>query len=244
MSAFVIALQFLTRIPIRYASEWQGPVMGRAVLYYPLVGLFIGVILTLLFNLLAQQSLLLSAALLLAVWVFITGGLHLDGLADSADAWAGGLGDTKRTLEIMKDPRAGALAIVVLVMVLLIKLAAIVAALEMNQWHGILIAPVLGRSAVVLLFLTTPYVREEGLGCDMARYLPRKRSIVVLLITACCVVYLLEIWMAIILLVSTIIMFSLLRQMMIKRIGGMTGDTAGALIELIEVFVLVFITQY
>ncbi|MFW2373802.1 MAG: adenosylcobinamide-GDP ribazoletransferase [Gammaproteobacteria bacterium] len=239
MPAFVIALQFLTRIPIRSSVQVQGTVMGRSVLYYPLVGLLIGLILALLFDLLAQQSLLLSAAILLAVWVLITGGLHLDGLADSADAWAGGLGDKERSLEIMKDPRSGALAIVVLILTLLLKYSAIVAALEINQWQVMLIAPVLGRSAIVLLFLTTPYVRERGLGSDMARYLPHKSAWLILLLVSGLVVYVLGVPFSVVVIVTSMVVFWLLRHMMLLRIGGMTGDTAGSMVELVEVFVLV-----
>ena len=213
--------------------------MGRSVLYYPLVGLLIGLVLALLFNLLAQQSLLLSAAILLAVWVLMSGGLHLDGLADSTDAWAGGLGDKERTLEIMKDPRSGALAIVILVLVLLLKFTAIVAALKINHWHVLLIAPVLGRSSVLLLFLTTPYVREQGLGSDMAKYLPRKTAGIVLLIVIGFVIYVVGIPLSAIVIASVMVVFWGLRYMMLSRIGGMTGDTAGAVIELIEMFVLV-----
>jgi len=239
MSAFVIALQFLTRIPVRSSMQVQGAVMGRSVLYYPLVGLLIGLILALLFDLLAQQSLILSAAILLAVWVLITGGLHLDGLADSADAWAGGLGDKVRTLEIMKDPRSGALAIVVLILVLLLKYSAIVAALEIDQWQSLLIAPILGRSAVVMLFLTTPYVREQGLGSDMAKHLPRKVAWLILLLVTGVVVYVLGMPSSVIVMAVFILAFLGLRHMMLDRVGGMTGDTAGALVELVELMTLV-----
>lgn len=238
MSAFVIALQFLTRIPLRSTVDWSGAVMGRSVLYYPLVGLLIGIVLALLFNLLAQQALLLIAAILLAVWVLITGGLHLDGLADSADAWAGALGDKARALEIMKDPRSGALAIVVVMLLLLLKFSAIVAALEVNQWQALLLAPMLGRSSIILLFLTTPYVREQGLGADMAKYLPRKSALLLLLLTSALVIYVLGILPSIMVIAIVAVVFVGLRQLMLSRIGGMTGDTAGAMIEITELFVL------
>lgn len=241
MSAFVIALQFLTRIPVRSSVVWQGPIMGRSVLYFPLVGLITGIILALLFNVLAQQAVLLSAAILLTAWVLLTGGLHLDGLADSADAWAGGLGDKQRTLEIMKDPRSGALAIVMLVLVLLVKFSAIVAALEINRWQALLLAPLLGRSAVVLLFLTTPYVREQGLGSDMAKHLPHKTAGLVLLVVMVLVIYVVGATSSIIVLSSVIVVFWGLRKMMMSRIGGMTGDTMGAMLEVIEAFALVAI---
>jgi adenosylcobinamide-GDP ribazoletransferase len=117
--------------------------------------------------------LLLHAALLLTVWVLLSGALHLDGLADSADAWLGGFGDRERTLTIMKDPRSGPIAVVTLVLVLLLKFAALLALIEQQHALALIIVPLLGRSALLGLFLTTPYVRAGGLGQALADHLPR-----------------------------------------------------------------------
>ena len=116
MTPWWVALQFLTRLPVRLAGMPSPQQIGRSLLWYPLVGLLIGLLLFALQQLLGGLSLMLQAALLLAVWVGVSGGLHLDGLADSADAWVGGFGDRARTLEIMKDPRSGPIAVVVLVL--------------------------------------------------------------------------------------------------------------------------------
>ena len=113
------------------------------------------------------------AALMLAVWVIITGGLHLDGLADTADAWIGGRGDRDRTLAIMKDSRSGPIAIIAIVLVLLNKFAALQVLLAGDARAVLLLAPVLGRATIVLLLITTPYVRPHGLGRPYANYLPR-----------------------------------------------------------------------
>lgn len=109
MLPFWIALQFLSSLPIRLPGMPTPQELGRSLLFYPLVGLLFGAILWALNGLLLGTPLLLHAALLLTVWVLLSGGLHLDGLADSADAWLGGFGDRERTLTIMKDPRSGRL---------------------------------------------------------------------------------------------------------------------------------------
>jgi hypothetical protein len=109
------------------------------------------------------------AALVLAVWVLLTGGLHLDGLADTADAWIGGQGDRDRTLAIMKDPRSGPMAVVIIVLVLLSKFAALQVLLAGDARTVLLLTPMLGRTVIVLLLITTPYVRPEGLGAAYAR---------------------------------------------------------------------------
>ncbi|HCS46271.1 MAG TPA: adenosylcobinamide-GDP ribazoletransferase, partial [Pseudomonas sp.] len=115
MLPFWIALQFLSSLPIRLPGMPAPRELGRSLLFYPLVGLLFGVILWTLNGLLLGTPLLLHAALLLTVWVLLSGALHLDGLADSADAWLGGFGDRERTLTIMKDPRSGPIAVVTLV---------------------------------------------------------------------------------------------------------------------------------
>ena len=174
MLPFWIALQFLSSLPIRLPGMPQPQELGRSLLFYPLVGLLFGVLLWSLNALLAGAPLLLHAALLLSAWVLLSGGLHLDGLADSADAWLGGFGDRERTLTIMKDPRSGPIAVVTLVLVLLLKFCALLALIEQQHTAVLLIAPLIGRSALLAVFLTTPYVRAGGLGQALADHLPHK----------------------------------------------------------------------
>ncbi|MEB0041243.1 adenosylcobinamide-GDP ribazoletransferase, partial [Pseudomonas sp. MH10] len=154
-----IALQFLSSLPISLPGMPKPEELGRSLLFYPLVGVLFGLLLMALNSLLAGTPLMLHAALLLTVWVLLSGGLHLDGLADSADAWLGGFGDRERTLSIMKDPRSGPIAVITLVLVLLLKFCALLALIENHHSAGLLLAPVIGRSAMLGLFLGTPYVR-------------------------------------------------------------------------------------
>ena len=125
MQSFLIALQFLTSLPVRLDRMPEPQAVGRSLLYYPLVGLLLGAMLWLVGAVFENASVPLLAALLLTVWVALTGALHLDGLADSADAWLGGFGDRERTLTIMKDPRSGPTAVVVLILLLLLKFVAL-----------------------------------------------------------------------------------------------------------------------
>jgi adenosylcobinamide-GDP ribazoletransferase len=180
----------------------------------------------------------LPAAIVLTVWVALTGALHLDGLADSADAWAGGFGDRERTLAIMKDPRSGPVAVVALVLVLLLKFAALEHAIARHDWIALALAPMLGRVAPLLLFLTTPYVRPGGLGSELARHLPRRGGMAMLSVTFAGAVFAVGARGAWLLLVAGFL-FWWLRLSMVRRIGGTTGDTAGATVELIECAVLV-----
>lgn len=235
MLPFWIALQFLSSLPIRLPGMPQPQELGRSLLFYPLVGLLFGLLLWALNSVLTGSPLMLHAALLLTAWVVLSGGLHLDGLADSADAWLGGFGDRDRTLTIMKDPRSGPIAVVTLVLVLLIKFCALLALIEQQHTAVLLIVPLIGRSALLAVFLTTPYVRAGGLGQALADHLPNKAGWWVLGLSALASVVLTGFWV----MVVAVSGFIWLRRVMIKRLGGTTGDTAGALLELLEVLVLV-----
>lgn len=238
MRALRIALQFLTRLPLTQPAECTPRERGRSVLYYPLVGLMIGALLLALNSALGQSDAGVRAALLLVVWVLLTGGLHLDGLADSADAWLGGHGDRQRSLDIMQDPRSGPAAVMLVTLVLLVKFAALAALLAQGVWSALLIAPMLGRAAMVSVFLATPYVREHGLGAEYARQLPRSSAFAVLVVCAIAVVSI-EPGSGVLLLAAAITGVFLLRRMMLQRLGGTTGDTLGATCEITEALVLV-----
>ncbi|QCY13810.1 adenosylcobinamide-GDP ribazoletransferase [Pseudomonas sp. MPC6] len=243
MLPFWIALQFLSSLPIRLPGMPAPRELGRSLLFYPLVGLLFGMILWALDGLLQGAPLLLHAALLLTVWVLLSGGLHLDGLADSADAWLGGFGDRERTLTIMKDPRSGPIAVVTLVLVLLLKFAALLALIEQPHSVVLIIVPLIARSAMLGLFLTTPYVRPGGLGQALADHLPRLAGMQVLAVSgvACVLVAGLSGVLAVVL---AALVFAWLRHAMLRRLGGTTGDTAGALLELLEMTVIVCLALF
>ncbi len=237
LQPFWIALQFLTVLPtpLKHAPSLEAT--GRSLAWYPLVGLLLGSILATLGWIGEEMPTNLHAALLLATWVALTGALHLDGLGDSADAWVGGLNDREKTLAIMKDPRSGPAAITVLVLLLMVKFAALEAILGNGEWVGLILAPLLGRAAALLLFLTTPYVRAEGQGTPFSRHSPRRSGTFGLVASAALTLSLVGIgglWV----LASVTVLFMLLRRALMRRIGGTTGDTAGAVIELTEATVL------
>ncbi|WP_412461790.1 adenosylcobinamide-GDP ribazoletransferase [Pseudomonas sp. SC11] len=238
MLPFWIALQFLSSLPVTLAGMPEPRQMGRSLLFYPAVGALFGVLLWAASALLHSTPAPLQAALLLALWVLLSGALHLDGLADSADAWLGGFGDRERTLQIMKDPRSGPIAVVTLMLVLLLKFCALWVLVERGAGAWLMLAPILGRTALLGLFLCTPYVRAGGLGAALAEHLPRRAARGVLAgSVAVCVV--LGGWTAIGVALLALLVFLGLRRQMCRRLGGTTGDTAGALLELIEVVVVV-----
>lgn len=238
----LIALQFLSRLPVSLPGMPEPEQVGRSLLWYPAVGLLLGGLLLGLHALLGDSAPLLQAAILLATWVTFSGGLHLDGLADTADAWVGGYGDRERTLAIMKDPRSGPIAVVLLVLVLLLKFAALVVLLEQGTWAGLLLAPWLGRAVLPLLLMTTPYVRAGGLGAALSEHLPRE--LLPWVLAAHGLAMLLLGWGAVLALSAVALVFWLLRRAFVARLGGTTGDTAGALLELVECAVLLSLALF
>ncbi len=243
MQAFLCALQFLTRVPVKLRQPVADTTMAESLVFYPLVGLLIGIMLWLLTQLLAMPDQIM-AIILLIVWVAVSGALHLDGLADSADAWIGGLDDRQRTLEIMKDSAAGPIAVIVLVLLMLLKFSALVFIVKTHSSEWLILAPVLGRSVVPILFLTTPYVREQGLGSLMAKHVDRRKQKLGLLLTVLLSLVLFPFEMLVLSMIMMLVVVFLLRHMMMLRLQGMTGDTIGATIELVEAAVLLTIVFY
>lgn len=238
---FLAAVRFLTRIPLPHQGEaLQSRTIGRSLLYYPLVGLLIGLVLATLFWLLGNAPPLVRAALVLTAWVGFTGALHLDGLADTVDAWAGGRGDATRTLALMKDPHCGPMAIVALILVLLLKCACLYT-LTRADLVALAFIPALARSTIPLLFATIPYVRPGGLGSALSEAASYRVAIAVFMATVLPTLMLSgakALWT----LFAIAVAYATLRAMMLRRIGGTTGDTAGALVEVGEVAALIALT--
>lgn len=242
MRGLLVATGFLTRIPVPVRVFDDERAKTQSLAWYPLVGLLLGAGLAGLAWCLEGAPALLTAALVMIAWVALTGALHLDGLADSADAWIGGLGGTPsesraRTLEIMKDPRCGPAGVVALVLVLLLKFAAL-ASLPLHAIVLLPLAPLLARAMLTLAFVTTPYVRKGGLGSDLVSA-PRVAcwSSVVAAGGVCLAAG----WAGAIALLTALLVFASWRRTCLRRIRGTTGDTAGALAELVEAAVLVAI---
>ena len=234
MNAFLIAFQLLTIIPIAHSYIASDKQLGYSSLFYPLIGLFIGGILLVAANLFANLSLQIQAALILMLWVVITGGLHLDGLADCADAWVGGMKSKQRSLAIMKDPASGPIAVVTLILVLLLKWSLINQLLIQQDLFVLLLTPMLGRLAILLLMQTSNYIRSGGMAEKLVANLPKSaaQALSVLgLLAGSYYVGLLAISLMLMVLLT-------IRHQSIKRLGGVTGDVYGAAVELVEVAVL------
>ena len=240
--AALVALQFLTRLPLRIEPPPGPREIGVSLACYPVVGFALGMLLWVIALGSSLLPALLDGAILLAVWVLVTGALHVDGLADSADAWVGGHGDPERTLRIMKDPCSGPVALAVVNCVLLLKFAALAALATRAHgapWRdphlasGCILPPLIARAAIPLLFAHTPYVRANGIAEQLAAHQSRQTGVLAAGLTVLCTLAAFRMSGAIAL-GTAAVAYGIVRRGLVRRMGGFTGDGAGALIEAIE----------
>jgi len=234
-----IAFNLLTVLPVRAPADWRPGDSGRAAGWYPLVGLALGLLLALV-NYAAALVLpaLVVAGLTLVVWVALTGGLHLDGLSDCCD----GLfhpSNPQRRLEIMKDPHLGAFGAVGLGLALLLKFAALASLPPERAALAIVLAASLGRWAILPAGLQ-PLARPGGMGADFSAGLRRSAlawgALIPLALAA------LNGLPGVLALAAALPAVYLLLRFARARIGGVTGDVFGLLVETVEILTLLTLT--
>lgn len=237
LQAFLLGVQFLTILPTPRNLASDTPLQGLSLLWYPAIGLLLGLMLTVFCSILSLPF-YLQAGLAVAFWALLTGGLHLDGLADCADAGVGGLGDREKTLHLLKDPLCGSMGVIALIVVLVLKCLALAAVVQGGHLQWFWLIPLLARLSLLLLFLSTRYVRLEGLGEILAQNFSRTGAKGVLLGGAILALVNLpfDLWCGFFLTLMAI--FLTIRWATMRRLGGFTGDVAGAQVELIELGLL------
>lgn len=234
LKPFFSALRFLTILPI--PESWCGDETSfyKSPNWYPLVGLLIGLLLAVL-DLFLCWLLPVSVAsvLLLLAMIAISGALHLDGLADSADAFFSSRG-RERMLEIMKDSRSGPMGVTALVIVLLLKLMLLIALPLAWRWQVILLMPLAGRCALPIISSWLPYARSHGTAAFTSSQFSWVRFFISLMGMVIPALILLGGATG---LLTTVIVGTgiwLSGRYSSRKIGGFTGDTLGATCELIE----------
>lgn len=237
IDAFLLALEFLTVVRWRREAKYDGPALGASLGYFPLVGLLIGVVLAAVdwtaSRLLAAP---VVAALLVATFALITGALHLDGLADSADGLFGGQTPAER-LAIMRDSRTGSFGVVAVVVVLLLLYAAFLSLGGPARIWALVAVPVFARFAMVLAVALYPYARPSGLGKlyhEHARWKPLMTATVGAL--ACALALLIA--GPLLLGVAATVALAI-GALTTRRLGGLTGDIYGAIGVLTEALLFV-----
>ncbi len=232
----LLALRFLTALPLPQAEVKPGQ-LGRAVGYFPAVGALLGLAVAGLDIVLrlAFPVAVASAGVLIAL-VLLTGALHLDGFMDTCDGLFG-RSDPARRLEIMRDSRVGSFGVVGAVCLLLLKYAALGSLAEPWRGGGLVVAPTLGRAAMVLAIRSFPYARSQGLGRafkDETGWV--QLALALALAAAVALAALGPTAVAVMALAGGLAI--LMGLFICSRIPGLTGDTYGAINEVVEVATL------
>jgi len=240
MVSFLLALQFLTIIPLRIKDADEQKIAG-AVVYFPLVGLLIGLLLCgIYFCLTALHfSTFTSAIILVVSLIAITGGLHLDGLSDSADAFLSHK-PKDEMLAIMRDPHIGVMGVLSIIVVLLLKIGLFYSIATPLKVTSLLLMCILSRWGAVQAMFLFPYARQNGKAGVFIRGLTRRMFFLTLISTCALALLVWQLQGLIILLIASGCVY-LAGRFSYRKIGGITGDTLGALIELTESFILFFI---
>lgn len=234
MRQFLIAFQFLTIIPLPVNLRFDKEDLGRSTVFFPLVGLVIGLLL-LGTNRLISPWLTrpLCDALLIALMSAITGALHLDGLADVCDGLAA-RGERERFLEIMKDSRVGAVGVVALVLGLLLKWQALLAVPASIKWQALLLFPLLARCGQVLAMAGARHARSDGLGATFITGIG-SLQLAMALATTLTIAFALLPFKGLCAFIGVIALSLAVRGYFTRRLGGLTGDVLGCISELCEI---------
>ena len=255
MRRFLIALQFLTIFPVKISakgarlpdgqrfasgekSEIKGKDFGASLLYFPLVGLLIGLLLCLGAFLFSFLPALIKGAIILIISIFITGGIHLDGFADTCDGFYGNR-PKERILEVMRDSRIGAMGVIGIVSLLLLKFSLIVSLPERLLWKALIEMAVFARWSQALASSISCYARQEGKARYFIEYAGNKEILLATLFTLG-VFFLLLKMNGLILFLASLLPVFLFINFTKRKIGGMTGDTIGATNEIAETGLLFF----
>jgi len=249
MRDFFAALQFLTILPVspvrprgangvKIGPDIEGKAFGRSLAWFPFVGLMIGLTISLpvlLSDILPQAVI---AALIVAASIVITGGIHLDGFADTCDGLYGS-SSRERALEIMRDSRIGTMATVGVAMLLILKFSILASMPREIIVKSLILMAAFARWSQVLACVVSKYARGEGKAKHFIEYASKRELLVSSLFILTLFIFLLGVKGIALFALSALPAFVMINYIKI-RIGGMTGDTIGAVSEASEAAVLLF----
>lgn len=250
MNSFLIGLQFLTRIFVVKQSVWTEKSFGESVKYFPAVGAILGIICAGVvgaINFFTSGNLpLFTGAVGFALMIILTGGIHCDGLMDSADGLFSGR-EREKILEIMKDSRAGSFGVVSMILIAAIEVSTLAELARLSLWWlcvAIYSAPIIGRLMMVLTIGIFPYARPTGMGKAFAQFTTRRTIIfaagetILLLLPLNFIGEIFFLCAAAATLIALIVTWRF-ANFATEKIGGVTGDIYGAITTLSEMFALI-----
>jgi len=237
-TGFIGAVQFLTRIPVHRDTAAD---TAATVIWFPVVGALVGALAG---GIVAGLGHLVPAAVAAAVGVLagvlVTGAFHEDGLADTADAVAGGATQERR-FEILKDPRHGTYGVAALCGSIVLRIVAVATLGPAAAFAGLVAAHTLGRGAAVATMGALPVARPDGLGADYARSVSTGRAVATTLLAVAIAALATGWWVGPLVLAAVVgaVAVTLLAR---RAFGGLIGDVLGTIEQVVEMLVLVVVT--
>ncbi len=239
LTSFHFALTFLTTLPIPFRKTLTPREVAASLSWFPLVGFLLGVIISLVFSLLSHLfPRPVNSAVVVAILVLLTGGFHLDGLADTADGFLSARSRPGEILSIMKDSSIGTMGALGLMLIILLKYATISQLPDQQVLYCLLLMPVYGRFAIVLLAFLSTYARSEGgLGEAITQQVSSKEMTVAAILTIIGTLLLTGLKGFLILAIIVIYTWGI-KVYSTRRINGITGDLLGFCCETCEALAL------
>jgi len=244
MNSLMAAISFLTIIPLNKKHEYSSEQMTASMTYYPLVGIMLAGLYSSVYILaIIFLPHLVACALVLAAMAILTGCLHLDGLADTCDGLAGGR-NKEDILRIMKDSSTGAAGVVGVVILMLVKFSVLAVLKPGIVPLALVLSLGLSRWSLTAASHLWPYARSEsGTAGVFAGQIEKQQMVQATLMAVVislfvCKLQVFTVW------VVLLLFFWLFNRYMSKRIGGITGDTLGALSEVCETVVLLLCAAF
>lgn len=226
---FALALSMLTTLPFFRVHDFYKGINGYAVMFYPLVGFVLGALLWGVYALLTPHLASLHAGVIIfALWILLTGALHLDGFSDTVD---GLYVHKEKALEVMKDSHVGGMGMIISGTFLILK-ASSLAHFELLYFLPLIL--MLSRLNVVLAIYFYPYITLNGMG-SLAKEEFTKKQLFIALFYSFLIVLL---YNKLLLFVSALLVLFVIKSFFIKRYGGFTGDIYGFTIEVTELILL------
>lgn len=238
MKRFLLMLQFFTRIPINKALDIKKDDFSKGIVYFPVVGLIVGGLTSLVYyisSLFFQDF--VSFIMVLLTSTLLTGGLHLDGLADTCDGLFSAR-NKERMLEIMRDSCIGTNGALGMIFILGLKVAFLLSVSKELLLPAIVLMPVIGRTTMAVVMYKGKYAREgEGLG-NLFIGKTSLSSTIITLFLGIISAYILLSYTGVLAFVLCILLGFYLRYIFSLKLGGLTGDLLGAINETTETFFL------
>ena len=235
MKPFLAAIQFLTVIPFPKGFVGGEKELEKCVPFFPIIGLLLGIIVAAFDHIVSLMLPPLPVSVITAIAMTgISGGLHMDGLADTADGFFSAR-PRERVLEIMRDSRTGVMGVVAVVFLIILKISLLMSLSPALRFGIILLMPLAGRCSLVMMMRILPYVRHQG-GLATAFGMERSWGNV-LWASAFLVVagWITVKWLGLAVSISSLLTAALFLVYCFRKIGGYTGDTLGAVCEITEI---------